>query len=170
MKADWKRILLTSLKYVIFGTIGLLIIINLYIGINKAVTNNPVPKFFGITPLIVISGSMEPAIMPGDLVVIREQAPDKYVVGDVVTYLEGNISYTHRIVGEEDGLFVLKGDNNNVADDKLAATQLIGKVILRIPKIGIAILFLKTLPGLLLMLALIVLLIYGEEIWRKIHS
>ena len=146
----------------------MLIIINLYIGINKAVTHNPVPKFWGIYPLIVISGSMEPAIMPGDVVVIREQSPDKYEIGDVVTYLDGNISYTHRIVGEEDGLFVLKGDNNNVTDDKVEATQLIGKVIIRIPKIGEAILFLKTLPGLLLMLSLLVLLVYGEEIWWKI--
>lgn len=148
---------------------GLIILINFYIGINKAITHNPVPNFLGITPLIVLSGSMQPAIMPGDVVVNREQATDKYEIGDVVTYLEGNISYTHRIIGEEEGLFVLKGDNNNIADEKVADSQLIGKVILIIPKIGLGILYLKTLPGFVIMIILLLLFIYGEEIWLKLR-
>lgn len=148
---------------------GLIILINFYIGINKAITHNPVPNFLGITPLIVLSGSMQPVIMPGDVVVNREQATDKYEIGDVVTYLEGNISYTHRIIGEEEGLFVLKGDNNNIADEKVADSQLIGKVILIIPKIGLGILYLKTLPGFVIMIILLLLFIYGEEIWLKLR-
>lgn len=143
---------------------------NFYMGINKAITHNPVPQFLGITPLIVLSGSMQPAIMPGDVVIIRKQAPHKYKLGDVATYLESNIAFTHRIISEEDGLFVLKGDNNNVADDKVAAEQLIGKVILTIPKIGLASLFFKTLPGMLLMLMILVIFIYWEEIYHKIKK
>lgn len=169
MKQNRKQILFNFLKYLLIAFISLIILMNLYLGINKAITHNPVPKFLGITPLIVLSGSMQPAIMPGDVVVIREQAPNKYKLGDVVTYLEGSIAFTHRIIAEEKGLFVLKGDNNNVADDKVAAERLIGKVVLRIPKIGLVILFLKTLPGMVVMLILSVLCIYGEELWLKIR-
>lgn len=152
------------------GFMVLIIVMNFYLGINKAVTQNPVPKIFGITPLIVMSGSMEPAIMPGDVVVIKEQDSNEYKLGDVVTYLEGQITYTHRIIAEEDGLFVLKGDNNNVTDDNISPTQLIGKVFLTIPKIGYAILYLKTLPGMLVLLLFLLIFIYGEEVWHKIRK
>lgn len=161
--------LFKSLKYLIPAFLVLVIIINLYLGINKGLSKNPVPKFLGISPLIVLSGSMQPAIMPGDVVVIREQTPCEYKPGDVATYLEGNTAFTHRIIAEEDGMFVLKGDNNNVADDTVAAEQFIGKVILIIPKIGLAILFFKTLPGMLLLLTLLIFCIYGEEFLQMIR-
>jgi len=167
MNPNLKQWIFNFFKYGILAFLALIIIINLYLGINKGISNNPVPKFLGISPLIVLSGSMQPAIMPGDVVVIKEQAPDQYKLGDVATYLEGNTAFTHRLVAEENGLFVLKGDNNNVADDTIAAEKLIGKVILRVPKLGLAILYFKTLPGMLVLLFLLVLCIYGEDLWEK---
>ena len=168
MQLAWKQIVVNCFKYMFLGFMILVIIINLYLGVNKVLTSNPVPKFLGITPLIVMSGSMEPAIMPGDVVIVREQVPQKYKLGDVVTYLEGDIAFTHRIVGEEDGFFILKGDNNNAADDTVAAEELIGKVILTIPKIGFAILFFKTPLVMLVLLILLVMCIYSENLFKCI--
>ncbi|MGI6118980.1 MAG: signal peptidase I [Desulfosporosinus sp.] len=164
-----KRILVNCVKYGLFIFLSLVILINFYLGINKAVTHNPVPKFLGIAPLVVMSGSMEPAIMPGDVVVIREQPSSRYQIGDVVTYSSGAIIYTHRIVGEENGVFILKGDSNNVADDTVAPGQLLGKVLFRIPKIGVAVLFFKTPLGIAVLLILLVLCLYGEEIYQRIR-
>ncbi len=169
MAAHWKQILINFFKYGLLGFMSLVIIMNLYLGINKAITHNPVPDFMGVTPLIVLSGSMEPAIMPGDMVIIRKQTPDQYKIGDIATYQEGATTFTHRIVAEADGAFVLKGDNNNVADDTVSAEQFIGKMIIRIPFIGIAILFFKTPPGMLVLLILLTLIIYGEELYEKIR-
>jgi signal peptidase len=162
--------MINSLKFGLMGCIGLIIFINLYLGINKAITHNPIPKFMGITPLIVLSGSMKPAVMPGDVVLIREQEPYEYKLGDVATYLVGTTAFTHRIIGEENGAFVLKGDNNNAADDIVKADQFSGKVICRIPKIGLAIIFLKTPPGIVLLLVMLLLVIYGEEIFYRISN
>jgi signal peptidase I, archaeal type len=167
---DWKRIAINCLKYGLFGFFTLVILINLYLGINKAVTKNPVPKFLGMTPLVVMSGSMEPAIMPGDVAVIREQPSSRYQPGDVVTYLDGSITYTHRIVGEENGAFILKGDNNNAVDDTVAADQILGKMLFKIPGIGVAILFFKTPPGMVVLLILLVLCIYSEELYHRIRA
>lgn len=155
------------LKYLPLGFLALLILVNFYLGINKAVTRNPVPKFLGFSPLVVLSGSMEPALYPGDLVIIREQAADKYRPGDVVTYLSGSNVFTHRIVSEENGLFTLKGDNNNIADESLTADKFEGKVILRIPKIGLAIVFLKKPQGMVLLGALLILSVYGGDLYRR---
>lgn len=170
MVLNWKRILVNVLKYGLFGGLSLVILINLYLGINKVVTHNPVPKFLGMTPLVVMSGSMEPAIMPGDVLVIREQPFSKYQLGDVVTYPVGTMTYTHRIVGEENGTFILKGDNNNVVDDTVAADQLLGKMLFKIPRIGVAILFFKTPPGMVVLLILLALCIYGEEFYQRIRA
>ncbi|MGI5942992.1 MAG: signal peptidase I [Pelotomaculaceae bacterium] len=158
--ADW-------LKYLPLGFLALLILVNFYLGINKAVTRDPLPKFLGFSPLVVLSGSMEPAMYPGDVVIIREQAADKYRPGDVVTYLTGGNAFTHRIVSEENGVFTLKGDNNNTADEFLTADRFEGKVILRIPKIGLAIVFLKKPQGMVLVGALLVLGVYGGDLYRR---
>lgn len=161
--ADW-------LKYLPLGFLALLILVNFYLGINKAVTRDPLPKFLGFSPLVVLSGSMEPAMYPGDVVIIREQAADKYRPGDVVTYLTGGNAFTHRIVSEENGVFTLKGDNNNTADEFLTADRFEGKVILRIPKIGLAIVFLKKPQGMMLVGALLLLSVYGGDLYRRKHK
>lgn len=158
------------LKYLPLGFLALLILVNFYLGINKAVTRDPLPKFLGFSPLVVLSGSMEPALYPGDVVIIREQAADKYRPGDVVTYLTGGNAFTHRIVSEENGVFTLKGDNNNTADEFLTADRFEGKVILRIPKIGLAIVFLKKPQGMVLVGALLLLSVYGGDLYRRKHK
>ena len=59
---------------------------------------------------------MEPGYHTGDLVLVRKA--QTYQVGDVVTYRDAEMgSYViHRIIGIEQGLFVLKGDNNSWID------------------------------------------------------
>lgn len=167
MAAGAIRSMTNWLKYLPLGFLALLILINFYLGINKAVTRNPVPKFLGFSPLVVLSGSMEPALYPGDLVLIRAQAAEKYRTGDVVTYLEGGCAYTHRIVREENGVFTLQGDNNNVADEYLTAGQFEGKVILRVPKIGLVMVFLRKPAGFALVGVLLVLGVYGGDLYRR---
>lgn len=162
-----ERILKKALLYIPVVFLAFLILMNLYLGINKAITHKPVPKLMGISPLIVLSGSMEPAIYPGDVVVIREQPADKYKIGDVVTYLDGYTVFTHRIVGEEDGLFILKGDNNNTVDDSVSPEQLEGKVILRVPKIGVAIVFFKKPAGMAVLALVLVVYLFSEDIFKK---
>lgn len=76
-----------------------------------------------IKPLIVISGSMEPGIMTGDLVIDVPVATSEVSVGDVVSLpseITGNL-VTHRvekIVEASDGRFQIsmKGDNNEASD------------------------------------------------------
>ncbi|WP_435526289.1 signal peptidase I [Microbacterium elymi] len=75
-----------------------------------------------IKPLIVISGSMEPGIMTGDLVVDTPVAADTLAPGDVVS-LPNALTHdlvTHRIESiaahGEGYTITLKGDNNEFAD------------------------------------------------------
>ncbi|MDD3653786.1 MAG: signal peptidase I [Desulfotomaculaceae bacterium] len=167
MQPKYKRLSMECLKYVPLGFLAALILINFYLGINKAVTGNPLPKAFGFSPLIVLSGSMKPAIHAGDVIVIREQPAGGYKVGDVATYLVGATAFTHRIVSEENGVFTLKGDNNNAADDAVTADRFEGKMLLRIPKIGLAIVFFKKPASMALLGLMIILGFYGGKIYQK---
>lgn len=141
---------------------------NLYLGFNKVFCKDPICPFFGYTPLIVMSGSMEPAIMTGDLVIIKHQTASEYEFGDIATYLEDDIAYTHRIISLENDSAILKGDSNDLADNAILKEDLVGKMILRIPKVGLFILFLKTPLGILGLIVIAVLILYLDEIRHAI--
>lgn len=91
---------------------------------------------------IVKSGSMDPTIPVGSLVVVWPTL--SYQVGDIVTFgrdTARDIPTTHRIVGTrvENGatLYQTKGDANEEADPKETALRdVIGKVVLTVPFAG----------------------------------
>lgn len=122
-----------------------LFLINVYIVAQKLVFHNALPGVLGFSPLTVISGSMEPAIKAGDLVVIRYQR--EYKVGDIVTLRSGNYFVTHRIIDMEQGYVQTKGDANNVADKPVPLSSVEGKVVLIVPGVGRMLLSLKTPLG-----------------------
>ena len=95
---------------------------------------------------VIVSGSMEPIIKVRDAVVIRRCDEKDIKVGDVVTYRSLDDSYygilvTHRVVNIEqkngENVYITKGDNNETIDrSPVKFSQIQGKVIMRIPKIG----------------------------------
>jgi signal peptidase I len=107
---------------------------------------------------LVQSGSMEPAILVGDVIVVNKI--DSYAVNDVITFNDsGNKRVTHRIVEIKNGasgkIYSTKGDANRSGDrETLPADKVIGKVILTIPKLGYVINFLKTTQGFVLLVVI----------------
>ena len=105
---------------------------------------------FPIFPSVVLTGSMEPKIMPGDIVLVEKISSDRVNVGDIVMYFsEDGINITHRVIEEttQSGVtqFVLKGDNNPSADPKsVSSEQIKGRVIGTIPYLGKLTLYLRS--------------------------
>lgn len=83
----------------------------------------------------VMSGSMRPALIPGDLVIVEERESSAISVGDMITIRNEDFIFTHRVIEKlEDGLFRLKGDANEEPDMNLVdASQIIGVVTLVFP-------------------------------------
>lgn len=106
---------------------------------------------FPIFPSVILTGSMEPGIRPGDLIIVEKIDGKEAQVGDIVMYFsEDGINITHRILerSEEAGLtqFILKGDNNSSVDPSpVQAEQIRGRVLLTLPKFGKAALFFRQL-------------------------
>ena len=97
---------------------------------------------------VVMSGSMLPYIEVKDIVVTKKIPAEELEVGDIITFIApdsryGGISITHRILDkvydESIGSYTYrtKGDANNTADSALVPNDnILGKVILKIPKLG----------------------------------
>lgn len=119
-----------ALQIVLCVCIAVMLVFNICAMVQRA-QGKQMPVVFGYSFAVVVSGSMEPAIQIGDVVVIKSQKD--YQKDDVITFcdtLTGDY-VTHRIIlVSEDGKFLTKGDANNT-DDKLAIPQdaVVGKVI-----------------------------------------
>ena len=95
-------------------------------------------------PLIVLSGSMTPMMLPGDMIIEKSVDPNELQVGDVIVFhppdSKPDTLVTHRIISLKEGkerLFQTKGDANNAQDDfKLPASNVVGKLIFVIPFAG----------------------------------
>ena len=133
-----------------------LLVVNVTLIVKSLVWPEKIPDFMGYKPFIVMSGSMAPDIMVGDLIITQEADPEDLSAGDVIAYRYGEESViTHRIqeVTRQDGAlaFITKGDANNVEDNEVpTADRVEGRLRWTLPGLGNAAMFLQTPGGLLL--------------------
>lgn len=103
----------------------------------------------------ILTQSMYPAIEAGDIIITYKNDDNIYNAGDVITFVSsanGGITITHRVeeVYSVNGVYSYKtkGDNNNVADREVVnSNDVLGKVVLKIPKAGYIQQFLVTRTG-----------------------
>ncbi len=91
----------------------------------------------GRATYVITSGtSMEPRFHSGDLALLRRAS--QYEVGEVVGYRDPQVGRVlHRIVGQEGGRFVMKGDSNSWLDPyQPGSSEVLGRLWLRVPKLG----------------------------------
>jgi signal peptidase I len=98
-------------------------------------------RVLGYGAYVVTSGSMEPAIPMGALVVDQAAPAQSIQPGEVITYTLPDRVVTHRVdsVAERDGrtVFVTRGDANSVADPWLAEPDGdVGAVRMTVPFLG----------------------------------
>jgi signal peptidase len=121
--------------------------------------------------LIVQSGSMEPTIPTGALVLIRSQA--QYQVNDIVTFQTrgtgDGLPTTHRIIA--DGVtqgevtYETKGDANADADvAPVRQRDVIGKVIYSVPYLGYLLDFARQPIGFALLIGVPAVVVAFEEL------
>ncbi len=147
-----------SVLYIVVISVGLLLLVTLF----------PIEGNFQVK--IVSSGSMEPAIKVGSVVVIKPQS--EYGTGDVVTFggrRQNEIPTTHRIVSSRVSngqiLFSTKGDANESIDPaEIRQTDIVGKVLFSIPFVGYVVDFARKPLGIVLIIVIPALLIIYDEI------
>ncbi len=155
-----------TIYYVFLGAIAL-------IAVLLIVSAFPITGNFKV--LTVLSGSMEPAIKMGSVVVVKPA--DEYKIGAVITF--GEISKiktptTHRIyeikVQGSQPVYITKGDANNAPDIReITKNDILGKVLLSVPYLGYAVDATKKPFGFALIIIVpATLIIFGEI--KKIYE
>lgn len=101
------------------------------------------PKALGWQGVIVLTGSMEPALQTGGVAFVDPVDPEDIGVGDIMTFTRANSDQqvTHRVIeviGTTGGpRFRTKGDANDVSDEwVVTGDQVVGKVRLALPHLG----------------------------------
>ncbi|WP_084255114.1 signal peptidase I [Nocardioides sp. J54] len=104
-----------------------------------------IPRIAGGTPYTVLTGSMEPDLPPGTLVVVRSVDPEEVALGDVITFqLESGepTVATHRVVAvgtrlDGEQVFTTQGDANGTPDrNPVRAVQVQGRLWYSVPYLG----------------------------------
>ena len=122
----------------LLGILGTLIIIAVIVCMLPLA----VPKLMGYQTYDVVSGSMEPEIPVGSLVLVKETEPEEILKGDVIAFMSARDTgtvVTHRVVENdaENGEFITKGDANEQNDmNPVPYGDLIGRVEKHYPVIG----------------------------------
>jgi signal peptidase len=123
----------------------------------------------GFQLMTVLSGSMEPALKAGDVIVVNETVPEKIKVEDIITYqVAEEVVVTHRvkeIVSSAEGIrFKTKGDANKIEDGLLIEEeQLLGRVVFRIPYGGYLADFVRSRLGYAFFIVIPVVILFCEE-------
>lgn len=109
---------------------------------------------FPIYPSVIATGSMEPMISPGDIILVKKIKEETEIYAlqaeDVIQFSRDGILITHRIlevIEDEAGnrSFKTKGDNNSAEDGRLVLPQEVkGTLSYVIPKLGLPTLWLKS--------------------------
>jgi signal peptidase len=140
-----------------------------------------VPRLLGKPVLVVLTGSMEPQLTAGDVVIESRISPLDARVGDVITFRDPDRSerlITHRVrrvdaTGGDVG-FTTKGDANNAVETwRIPRHGSIGRVEYRLPKLGYAVAWISR-PSARLLLVVIPALLLGllelKRIWLPKES
>ncbi len=126
---------------------------------------------------VVLTGSMEPGIMPKDVIFTKKVDIDDIEVGDVITFISSDNRFagsiiTHRVVDIIDDdpehiKFQTKGDNNNVADWALVEDyNVLGRVFFKLPKVGYIQDFLAKQGGWIIVILIPCLVVVSYDIMR----
>jgi len=159
------KVVFKIVRFLVVTLLVLFILINAIFIIRGLTSGQEMPMVFGYGKAVVATGSMEPAIAPGDMIIFHEQ--ENYKVGDIVVFEAENF-VTHRIIETTENGFITQGDANNTDDGEILREQMIGKVVLIVPKVGYAVDFVKSPFGILvLVLGLLALIEVPNLISRK---
>ena len=156
-----------SIYYVLIGFI-ILVVLLLIVSVLPITGNYKV--------MTVISGSMDPEIKMGSVVIVKPVA--NYKIGDVITF--GTISKTsspttHRIndikIVDGNPVYITKGDTNNAPDVReVQKKDIIGKVLFDISYIGYIVDFAKKPIGFALIIIIPAAVIIFDEIKKIFYE
>jgi hypothetical protein len=136
-RPSWRErrstLLLSSAARVVLGTLALLLLASV------------APALAGWQSTVVLSGSMQPGVSPGDVAVVRPVPIKQLAIGDVLLVDDPDAPgqlRLHRLVEVEGAGLRLQGDANPTADPRLVDPAAVhGVAVLDLPGLGLPVLW-----------------------------
>lgn len=135
---------------------------------------------FGWETHPILSGSMEPALKIGGIIVTRPEKIQNIEVNDIITFeVRAGHKVTHRVVAiemiEGKPWFQTKGDVNQEPDPNLVSSEeeVMRKVVFHLPYLGFAAVFMQKRLAFIFLIgipALILIGIFSRDIWKGIRE
>lgn len=127
------------LKTTSYCILGLIICLSMFVLVLRFL--GEAPSIFGYSFYYVLTESMEPEIMAGEMILNKSVAPEELQVGDVITYMGEtgdfkNKIITHKIVGIEGDVFTTQGVANDIPDPPINSSQILSRYVGTIPLAG----------------------------------
>ena len=147
----------TLLRRLLLVVCGLVLGVNVSLANARSLAGNQLPMPFGVGAAIVLTGSMEPTLSAGDLIVVREQT--SAAVGEIVVYQNGSSLVVHRVIAVEGDSVTTQGDANNAPDEPIPLSAVKGVVLFSIPYIGSVVSLIKSPIGTICIIAAAIALV-----------
>lgn len=121
------------------------------------------PRIFGVQPMAVLSGSMEPTYHVGSLIYVKEGvSKDDIEIGDPITFkINDETIVTHRVVEiDAEGNYITKGDANEANDGgSVSFANVVGMPVFTIPYLGFLASYATTKTGLIILVTAILVIL-----------
>ena len=140
------------IRIILIAVISLVLGFGVYEWNAKSLTGNVLPMPFGVGVGVVMSGSMEPQLSVGDLIVVKEC--DSYEQGDYVVFQQNGILIVHEIIRIEGDVIVTRGTANDSEDEPISLKNIKGKVVFDLAGVGTVVTWIKSPVGTILILFL----------------
>lgn len=155
---------LEVLRGLVLALILALLGVDLYVVQSTVFLRDAMPMPFGYGASVVLSGSMEPALAAGDLIIVHEE--DTYAVGDAIVFRDGAGFTVHRLKSIDGEMFVTRGDANDTDDAPIRAADVKGKVVKCLKGAGNLVSAVRSPVGIVVTLGLAVLLFEAPYLLR----
>ena len=155
------------LKISSYCLFGLIICLSLFVLTLRFLGESP--SVFGYSFYYVLTESMEPEIMAGDMILGKYAAPEDLQVGDIVTYVgeSGALAdkiITHKIVEIDGDILTTKGVANDLADPSIYASQVLSRYVGTIPLAGKLFSVINSKFGFIFLIIMPLVLLIANEI------
>jgi len=154
-----------------------LFLANMVLIIKSVANPDEVPSIFNVSPMIVLSGSMETEIYKGDLIFVKVIEAEDIKLDDIIAFYKDDHVVTHRVIAinqasNGDFYFTTQGDNNDGPDlFPVGEDRLVGIYTSRIAKMGDFAMFLQSPQGVITFIGTpIILYLLYDLIRRKLEE
>lgn len=134
-KNKYINLIIGYILNVLLVIVSIIILIGMYYMFQLKIMKNEYANIFGYTFFEVATGSMNPTMKIGDVIIVK--ITKDVQENDIIVYREENNFITHRLIEKNGDSIKAKGDANNSEDKPVGLQEILGKVIMIIPKVGI---------------------------------